>query len=485
MENSPYKNKVAIGLMGTSLALLGLFLLVWLNSSYQREIERLKEKSSFVFINALREAESKFIKEELLSEIMNIKSAKGDSVKITSFKMEFSEEEIHGGENAAIFKTQDATRIKADSKIQVTIHSEHHSSDKEKSNLGNMVTWIMKANDSLAFDSLSVGYKDTFITKSIQKIIVGSPKISELPPDFKIIKIQDSVQLAMVLSETYSDHDSGEKYAMAFEEFNGYILEKLWVQIGFSLLLFSLTALSFFFMYKSLRAQQLLTEQKNELVANITHELKTPIATVGVAIEALQNFGALDNPARTKEYLDISQQELNRLSILVDKVLNTSLFEKSEVALKQEEIDLKSLIEGVLNSMKLQFQNKKAEVHFNCSGHQFLVKGDKIHLTSVIYNLLDNALKYSPLNPIIEVHLAKENNQIDLKIKDNGLGISADYQAKIFDKFFRVPTGNAHNIKGHGLGLNYVKKVIEKHGGNIQVFSKLQEGTTFQILLPV
>ncbi|MEM1123181.1 MAG: HAMP domain-containing sensor histidine kinase, partial [Bacteroidota bacterium] len=160
-------------------------------------------------------------------------------------------------------------------------------------------------------------------------------------------------------------------------------------------------------------------------------------------------------------------------------------FEKSDLALKQEDIDLKQLVDDVLNSRKLQFQNKKASINFNAEGNTFLVKGDKIHLTSVLYNLIDNALKYSPVNPIIDIQLAQNNGQIDLKIKDNGLGISEAYQAKIFDKFFRVPSGNTHNIKGHGLGLNYVKKVIEKHGGNIQVFSQLKEGTTFQVVLPL
>lgn len=486
MENSHQKNRIAIALMGTSLVLLGLFLLVWLNNLYQQEIDRLKEKSSFVFIDALKTAETKYLKEVLLAELIDIKDSQGDSIKITSFKMSFSEDEVikNPHTNSTILKTLDSTGISLESRIEIRVSADDQT--KLPSNQGNMISWLIASNDSLTIDSLSTTYKDSFLTASIQKIVIGSPKIEDLPEDFKVIKVRDSSgHMAKILSDTYLDHDSGEQYAMAFDNFHWYIFEKLWTQIGFSLFLFSLTALSFFFMYKSLRAQQLLTEQKNELVANITHELKTPIATVGVAIEALQNFGALNDPERTKEYLNISQQELSRLSILVDKVLNTALFEKSDVALKQETIDLKTLIDGVISSMKLQFQNKKAIINFKVLGEQFLVKGDKIHLTSVIYNLMDNALKYSPDQPIINISLANENNQIDLKIRDNGLGISEEYQAKIFDKFFRVPTGNAHNIKGHGLGLNYVKKVVEKHGGNIQVFSKLEEGTTFQIVLPM
>jgi len=458
-----------MALMGTSLVLLGLFLCVWLNNLYQQEIDRLKEKSSFVFIDALKTAEAKYLKDVVLAELIGIKSPKGDSIKVTSFKMSFSDSEKENNKtplsNSAIFEAFDSSGINLETKVEIRVNTNEAS--KLANHQGNMVSWIIASNDSIFVDSISTTYKDSFLTKSIQKIVVSSPKINELPKDFTVIKIKDSTSnLSNVLSDIYLDHDSGDQYAMSFDNFHWYIFEKLWTQIGFSIFLFSLTALSFFFMYKSLRAQQLLTEQKNELVANITHELKTPIATVGVAIEALQNFGVLDDRERTKEYLNISQQELNRLSILVDKVLNTSLFEKSDVTLKQEDIDLKSLIEGVVNSMKLQFLNKKAAVSFNVSGNQFLVKGDKIHLTSVIYNLIDNALKYSPINPAININLTNQNDQIDLKIKDNGLGISEEYQIKIFDKFFRVPTGNAHNIKGHGLGLNYVKKVIKKHGGD-------------------
>ena len=130
------------------------------------------------------------------------------------------------------------------------------------------------------------------------------------------------------------------------------------------------------------------------------------------------------------------------------------------------------------------FQNKDAIINFVSEGDDFTIKGDKIHLTSVVYNLIDNALKYSPLSPKLNINLEEKSEQIIFQVKDNGLGIAKEFQAKIFDKFFRVPTGNAHNIKGHGLGLNYVKKVIEKHGGQIAVHSQHGEGTEFIISLP-
>jgi two-component system phosphate regulon sensor histidine kinase PhoR len=229
--------------------------------------------------------------------------------------------------------------------------------------------------------------------------------------------------------------------------------------------------------------QQRLAALKNEFISNITHELKTPIATVGVAIEALKSFNAIHDPQRTKEYLDISQNELQRLNLLVDKVLKLSMFEKKEIELKYETVNLKELLEEVLASLRLQIEKYRAEVSVNCEG-DCMLRADRLHLMSVIFNLLDNALKYSKENPVIKVDLEEKENDIQMKVADNGIGIAPEYRTKIFDKFFRVPHGDTHNAKGYGLGLSYVAHVVKKHKGVIDVESKEGEGTTFTISLP-
>jgi len=223
---------------------------------------------------------------------------------------------------------------------------------------------------------------------------------------------------------------------------------------------------------------------KNDFISNITHELKTPIATVNVAIEALRNFNALQSPERTKEYLDISAAELQRLSMLVDKVLKLSMFENKEIELQKENFDLKILIEEVLYSMRLQFEKQGAIVDFKTMGPDFIIHADRLHITSVVYNLLDNALKYSRENPIIHVELAAIGSDMQLNVTDNGIGIAADYADKIFDKFFRVPSGDHHNIKGYGLGLSYAAEVVRKHNGAISLDSELGKGTKFTVKLP-
>src|SRR6185295_9862961 len=209
----------------------------------------------------------------------------------------------------------------------------------------------------------------------------------------------------------------------------------------------------------------------------------TPIATVGVAIEALKNFNAIHDPQRTKEYLDISSNELQRLNLLVDKVLKLSMFEKKEIDLKYETMNLKDVIEEVTASMRLQLERHHAKVSITNEGN-LNMQGDKLHLQSVIFNLLDNALKYSKENPSIQISLREDDNKIIMSMADNGIGIPTEYTDKVFDKFFRIPHGNTHNAKGYGLGLSYVAHVVQKHHGAIKVESEPGIGSTFIISLP-
>jgi two-component system phosphate regulon sensor histidine kinase PhoR len=275
-------------------------------------------------------------------------------------------------------------------------------------------------------------------------------------------------------------------YELELNNISWYIIKKLRSQLFFSLLLVGITLLSFLLLYRNLLKQKRLAELKSNFISNITHELKTPIATVNVAIEALRNFGGIQDPEKTREYLDISASELQRLSLLVDKILKLSMFENREIKLSKEEFDLKELIQEVISTLKFRFERHNASMNFTTEGETFIIDGDKLHLTSVIYNLLDNALKYSKENPVIHIYLsARRENILELKIADNGIGIAREYQSKIFDKFFRVPTNNRHDVKGYGLGLSYVSEIIKRHMGFIRVESELGKGSTFIAIIPV
>ena len=273
-------------------------------------------------------------------------------------------------------------------------------------------------------------------------------------------------------------------YRASFANPFGYILRKLRLPIGMSVLLLAFTTLSLIFLYRNLVQQRQIAAIKNEFISNMTHELKTPISTVTVAVEALRHFGALEDPQKTREYLDISALELQRLSLLVDKVLKLSLFESKQIELKPERIDLPALTAEVMASMRLPMEKAGAVVQLSCSGEGLFVRADRMHLGSVISNLLDNALKYSPDHPALTINLSREGEAVVLSVADNGIGIPSAYREKIFEKFFRVPSNDVHTIKGYGLGLSYVHHIVTRHEGRISVDSREGKGSTFIIQLP-
>jgi len=274
------------------------------------------------------------------------------------------------------------------------------------------------------------------------------------------------------------------RYAARFDNVHRYLYLQIGPQISFAIALTLITTTAFWLMYRSIRSQQRLMDMKNDFISNITHELKTPLTTVSVALEALRNFKGLDNPQTTREYLDIAQGELNRLTLLTDKVLKTAIFDNRGMNFDVEPVDLHKTVDQILHSMKLIFEKQRAQVTFERHGNSFTIKGGSVHLTNVVYNLLDNALKYSFGEPQISIRLEEDDNKVVLKVADKGIGIPAEYTRKIFEKFFRVPTGDVHNIKGYGLGLSYVDSVVRSHNGLIEVASKPGEGSVFIVSLP-
>lgn len=272
------------------------------------------------------------------------------------------------------------------------------------------------------------------------------------------------------------------KYQASFNNVYAYLLSNIKWHIIVAVLLLLLVSATMVVLYKNLQAQVKLGIIKNEFISNITHEFKTPIATVHVAIEAMRNFGALNNPEKTAKYLDISANELQRLSLLVDNVLKLSMLEKQEIEFKQETFCLNELLQEVVNTMKPLLEKNNGTFNITAEGTNWTMHGDRLHLSSVIYNLVENAIKYSKPPATIDITISDKNNSLTFMVKDNGIGIPKAYQNKIFQKFFRVPAHDTHNIKGHGLGLSYVQQVVVKHNGNIHVVSTPGVGSTFTVV---
>lgn len=331
------------------------------------------------------------------------------------------------------------------------------------------------------YDVDSLSRADSITVKEIDSAYTRRLKDEAINIDFTVRKL-DSTQAAPPNAVTLG-FAKPSTYTLSIDNSMSYMFGKLKLPILFSLLLVGITITSFVLLYRNMIRQRRLADLKNEFISNITHELKTPIATVGVAIEALKSFNAIHDPKRTAEYLDISQNELQRLNLLVDKVLKLSMFEKKEIELKYEIVNLKEIVEEVVASMRLQSAKHGATVSINSQGETML-NADRLHLLSVVFNLLDNALKYGGERPLITIALEEIENAIVLKVSDSGIGIPSEYKDRIFEKFFRVPHGDTHNAKGYGLGLSYVAHVVKKHKGTITLDSQTGNGTTFIITLP-
>jgi len=269
-----------------------------------------------------------------------------------------------------------------------------------------------------------------------------------------------------------------------FESPLQYILAKMmWTLVG-SLALLVLTTICFVYMLRTILKQKRLSEVKNDFINNMTHELKTPIATVYAAVEAMQNFNALNDQRKTQTYLDISKQELQRLSDLVEKVLHIAAEEREEIELFREPTDLSEMMDSIITNHQLK-SGRPVQFRFDNLVGERPVKVDRTHLTNAVSNLVDNAIKYSGDQPSVYIKTSLEGSRLIIKVKDNGIGIPKVYQQNIFDTFFRVPTGNLHNVKGFGLGLSYVKKIVELHGGTISVNSEPEKGSEFIIQILV
>ena len=230
--------------------------------------------------------------------------------------------------------------------------------------------------------------------------------------------------------------------------------------------------------------QKRLSEVKTDFINNMTHELKTPISTIGLSSEMLMRSDFSNDPEKLQRYASIIYKENKRLEHQVERVLNVAQLDKEELTLKKEAVDVHELLIEAKENFDINQLDQGGSIQLDLQAETSAVNADPVHITNVVYNLLDNAVKYCDTTPQIKVKTTNDKKGIVIEISDNGIGIKREDLKMIFDKFFRVPTGNLHNVKGFGLGLYYVKLIIESHGGKIEVKSKPGEGTIFTVSLP-
>ena len=230
--------------------------------------------------------------------------------------------------------------------------------------------------------------------------------------------------------------------------------------------------------------QKKLSEMKNDFINNMTHEFKTPIATISLASDSITNALVINNPDKVRRFADIIKQENKRMNGQVEKVLQMALIDRDTIKLNFTAINLHEVINQALGNISLQVEKKDGIVSSNLKADRPVVEGDMNHISNVINNLLDNANKYSPEKPDITVSTRNMSNGVEMTISDKGIGMTKEAKKKIFEKFYRVHTGNLHDVKGFGLGLAYVKAMVTAHKGSIDVRSELGKGSSFIVFLP-
>lgn len=263
-----------------------------------------------------------------------------------------------------------------------------------------------------------------------------------------------------------------------------YLISTMWASLLPSALFIIIIILTFSYSIHSLLQQKKMAEVKTDFVNNMTHELKTPISTISLACEALTDPAMASDEKNKAMFLDIIKKENKRLGTLVERVLQSAALEKSEFSITKKPLHLHEIINQVVASVEIHVKNKGGKINLTFNANNDYILGDRVHLTNVMYNLLDNAIKYSFEKPEINIKTFNENEFLSVAITDNGIGIKKENLKKIFENFYRVPTGNIHNVKGFGLGLSYVKTIVELHKGMVLVESEPGKGSTFTVKLP-
>ncbi len=263
-----------------------------------------------------------------------------------------------------------------------------------------------------------------------------------------------------------------------------YVLRSMWPMLSASALFLFLIAAAFVYTLRTIWKQKRLGDIKNDLVNNLTHELKTPISTIALACEALNDPSIPKSPEQLKIFTTMIRDENKRLGMLVESVLQSAVVDSGRMHLRVVDVDLHAVLVDVVRNSSISAQNKGGRVELTTTAELAHVRGDRIHLANVFYNLIDNAVKYCEREPVVQLSTRSDAQGITVSVQDNGIGIPRSEQKKIFDRLYRVPTGDRHNVKGFGLGLSYVKAVIERHGGAIRVESGPGSGSTFHITIP-
>lgn len=516
-------------LMGLSLIGLVIFQLYWINGALKVSEERFKQDVHQVLNNVVARLEQ----QEALFTISNSFETSFDLNELDTLSFD-TLMLIDRSSYLDMYKEQDSMATKGRSNIQVSVEQKGFKLEFEQENqlkarslsafgdpsIELEIRKIQQKADSLKEKS-KLENKSEMVTIILDELLTGKRKLSNRLQPEQLDSLLDIGFANMGINIGYNygvldrDQDSliyvGEINAstellqsdlrvtlfpndiigninyliVQFPQQQQYLIRKTSLPLAMALILIVIVVVCFAYAILTIIKQKKLSSVKNDFINNMTHEFKTPISTISLATEALQDQKVVQNSSIRERYLKIIDTENQRLSRQVEKVLQIASLEKEDFELKIEKVDVHKTIEKALQNITLQVEKKGGSITTDFKATGMLIPADEHHLTNIIYNLLDNANKYTTKPPKISITTDDDPGKgIWIRIIDNGIGMTKEVIDRIFDKFYRKPAGNLHDVKGFGLGLSYVKTLVEAHGGNIEVKSATGKGSIFEIFLP-
>ncbi len=347
------------------------------------------------------------------------------------------------------------------------------------------------------------------VQEKFEKIFQKNPSLRKVPFEFAIASTMNILSFEMqtayfqkVLEDTVNNRQflypleppSGssaeglvpyETMIVVVPNFNDLVFKSSYLELGGSVVFILFIMFAFFFTVRALLNQKKLSEIKSDFINNMTHEFKTPLATISLAVDALKNEKVLNDRTKMSYFTGIIKEENKRMNKHVETILQAAILEKQEFQLNKHHHHVNELLKRSLENFHLQLEDKLAIVELKLSAKNDLIHADEIHFTNLLNNLIDNAIKYSKEKLELKVSTYSTNKNVIIRIEDNGIGMSRESLKRVFEKFYRAHTGNVHNVKGFGLGMSYVKTIIDAHKGNIKVDSTLGKGTSFTVEMPL
>ena len=476
-----------------------------------------KYKERTILINTIDSLNRLLYKEQQKYPGIDEESNTSDDTKVSNRKIDVSSWENYNGETTLYHDTSiviTENPISKEQKNSKVKNIQHHKIDIDESVLNDYT--VTKSKRDLLLKKINLlddFFEDIFnlgkfkpIEKRLDPYLLDSLIFQELlkkgvkteyefgifnPNRGQLIVQKTGKYSKDLLNRNYayilfpSDMYLNPEYLMLyFPKEKSFLMMQLWLMLIVSMSLIIIIIFSFSYSVFTVFKQKKLSEMKNDFVNNMTHEIKTPISTISLACEVLGDNDIEKTEALFSTYINVIKQENKRLETLTEHILQTATLEKGQLLLRKEEIDLHQIISQAVNNVGFHVMQKSGSIEQKLMANKSIILADKVHITNLIYNLLDNANKYSPEKPKITISTENNSKGVIIKITDYGIGISKTNQKKIFDKFSRISTGNVHDIKGFGLGLSYVKAIVTKHQGSIEIESELKKGSVFTVFLP-